>query len=289
VHPAALRALLLHALYRGPERRATARVSIGAPIRFRARLRQRPALLADLSLGGCRLLTTQSVAQSQRMKLYFPSELAQGKAFSIKARVLRVMPAEAAPDGTLAITADFQGLSSSSLAKLRAILAAHASGPARLAPDAATHAAAAAPDATPETCAALSAPKPGSARRERRSGARHAIERRVIALGDEATRVLMGRDISVGGMRVDVNPLLKIGESFRLAIHVNGLEVPLIVTAEVQRNDGDAGVALRFVEISSDAQRYLSETVQALPVVEPCEEGAERGYIVSEILDRQSA
>jgi hypothetical protein len=35
VHPAALRLLILHALYRGPEKREVARVTIGAPIRFR--------------------------------------------------------------------------------------------------------------------------------------------------------------------------------------------------------------------------------------------------------------
>ncbi|MGH0031949.1 MAG: hypothetical protein ACQGVC_19335, partial [Myxococcota bacterium] len=47
VHPAALRAIVLHSLYRGPERRRSVRVSVGAPVRFRAGWRQRAAVLAD--------------------------------------------------------------------------------------------------------------------------------------------------------------------------------------------------------------------------------------------------
>src|SRR6185436_14237297 len=35
VHPAALRALVVHALYRGPEKRRAARVNVGAPVRLK--------------------------------------------------------------------------------------------------------------------------------------------------------------------------------------------------------------------------------------------------------------
>ena len=46
VHPAALRLLIQHALYRGPERRRAQRVSIGLPIRYRSRWLPRRARAA---------------------------------------------------------------------------------------------------------------------------------------------------------------------------------------------------------------------------------------------------
>ena len=47
VHPAALRLLILHALYHGPEKRRNSRVSIGIAVRVRVGLRRRTAILAE--------------------------------------------------------------------------------------------------------------------------------------------------------------------------------------------------------------------------------------------------
>jgi hypothetical protein len=282
VHPAALRALLLHALYRGPEKRRMARVNIGAPVRFRAGWRQRPAILADLSLSGCRLLSQHQVRRGKTFTLNLPAEVSGGKAFSVKARVVRAAQTEVPPPGTNSITATFEAVGPSTRARLKATIKAHSSGPAMF--DDAT---ALRPVAPRPAAEAPEAP----ADSDRRDGARHATSQRVIALGDAATRVLMGRDISLGGMRVDSNPLLSVGDALRLAIHVSGLEVPLVVDAEVHRNDGEHGVALRFVELSSDARRYLGTAVEELPVVEPAEDEGEgdKGYIVSEILEVECA
>jgi PilZ domain len=296
VHPAALRALLLHALYRGPEKRRSTRVSIGAPIRFRAKLRQRSAILADLSIGGCRLITNHTPGRNRRITLSFPSELSDGKVFTIRGRVLRVAPAETEIGGSHVVIATFEETRAGAIRQLRAVIRAHATGPAVLecaiAPRPGTNTAQPAPAQSTDT-QALAAEERGNGDLagpeldERRGAARHIIDKRVIALGDEATRVLMGRDISIGGMRVDPNPLLVIGASLRLAIHVHGLEVPLVVTAEVQRVDEEAA-ALRFVELSSDARRFLSTTVGQLPVLEPGQDDVETGYIVSQILEDSS-
>ena len=55
-HAAALRLLILHALYIGPERRTTARVALSLAIRFRTGVFSRAATLVELSRGGCRLI-----------------------------------------------------------------------------------------------------------------------------------------------------------------------------------------------------------------------------------------
>jgi hypothetical protein len=63
VHASALRLLVLHALYRGSERRKQTRVSVGAPIQIRAGLRKRDALLADLSLQGAQLICRSPIKE----------------------------------------------------------------------------------------------------------------------------------------------------------------------------------------------------------------------------------
>ena len=42
-HPAALRALVVHSLYRGPEKRRSPRVNVGAPVRVKLGWRHREA------------------------------------------------------------------------------------------------------------------------------------------------------------------------------------------------------------------------------------------------------
>lgn len=85
---------------------------------------------------------------------------------------------------------------------------------------------------------------------ERRTDARRAYGHRVIALAEDATRVLLGRDISLGGMRVDPNPELGPGDRLRLAIHVRARSEPLVVSARVIRDDGEQGLVLEFQSLS---------------------------------------
>lgn len=272
VHPAAMRALVLHAIYRGPEKRRNQRVSIGAPIRFRAGWRQRSAILGDLSMGGCRLLTTHPIDPGRSITLMIPAEMAGGKAFTIKARVLRQLPES---NEWHTVTAQFDKLRSKQAARLQATIKAHTSGPATF-----DYQSEPVPESPPEPSPA----KVTQGNGERRSTPRRAIDRRVIALGEEATRVLMGRDISIGGMRVNPSPLLVVGQNVRLAIHVENRDVPLVVTAKVHRDDGERGVVLRFHGLEPDCSRTLNQMIDALPVVEPGGPNAGSGMIVSEIL-----
>lgn len=296
VHRAALRALIVHALYRGPEKRRATRVSIGAPVRFRAGWRQRPAILADLSVGGCRLLTGHPTERGASFALQIPGDVAGGKAFSVKARTLQAGPADGAPPGTQTVTARFENVSRRQHERLRAVVAAHSDGPAvycgagalpssgvrgpapervSLEPATATACASASVGAAPEC--AIEAVEPA----ERREAARCEIEQRVVALGEEATRVLMGHEISVGGMRVQPCPGLEIGMELDLAVHVDERDRPLVVRARVHRDDGERGLVLRFHELDAEVCHYLNDLMDRLPVVD-ADDG--EGYLVTEIL-----
>ena len=255
VHPAVLRALLLRALYRGPEKRRAVRVGIGAPVSLRVGLRKQMALLADLSAGGCRLLSPRVLETGRAVKLLVPKEISGGKAFSLRGSVLR---RSEQPLGDPAYTLRFGAMRSGTRELLKRTIAAHASGPAKLA----------AP--VPEAAQPVAPPSPAPPRQSE--------------LAREADRVLMGREISISGMRVDPSPLLGLGNDVRLAIHASAGEPPLVLTAKVHRDDGDEGLVLRFHGLDDAATRRLNAVIGELPVVAPSRRGPGDGRIVSEIL-----
>jgi len=93
VHPAALRLLILHLVYRGPERRRLRRVNATLPVRYRAGWRPCRGLLLEFSVGGCRLLTDRDLPAGHRIKVMLPAELGLGRKLALKGRVVRCDPA----------------------------------------------------------------------------------------------------------------------------------------------------------------------------------------------------
>lgn len=286
VHPAVLRALIVHALYRGPEKRRSRRVSVGAPVHYRIGWRQRPAILADLSKGGCRLLAAEEVERGRAFRLLVDPAVAGGKAFSVRARSLGFTPAAVGPAGTNAITAKFERISPGLAEKIGAVISAHASGPATFSEEIAQESAGPAVEAPP-TPPLQGAPEPppqvAPEPEDRRQAERHEIERRVAGLDEEATRILMGRDLSLSGMRVDPNPRLRLGDCLDLAIHLEGRQKPLVLGARVHRIDAERGVVLRFLGVPSETARELTDLMAATPLIDPAEGNG--GVLVSEILE----
>jgi hypothetical protein len=332
VHPAALRLLILHALYRGPEKRRASRVSVGAPVRFRSGLRRRPAILAELSTRGCRLMVDSGCHRAvpdRLVTIVLPPEVTDDKrSLSVRGHVMRVSSAEA---GTDVIAVLFELLREAARKRLESIVSAHSHGPAVLdeavalslrslpiIPEAAEPSPITPDDAEPLPSLSedteplrviLEGPEPSPAipedadpqvpdlddtadesPSERRLEDRHTLSRRVIALGDEAARVIIGRDLSVGGMRIDSIPGLALGDRLKVAVHIRSDGQPLVVSTEIVRDDGPEGMALRFVDLSPAAHAYLEEMIGALPrIVESngSKEGA--GVVVSEVVGRRAS
>jgi hypothetical protein len=290
VHPAALRGLILHAVYRGPEKRRSRRVTVGAPIRIRSQWRQSPGILADLSLGGCRLISNQPVKEGRTFKLVVPAEVAgSGKAYRLRARAIRSSGIESdETPGTHSIQARFEPPSQRQLKLLKETIIAYQGGPAMLAGSEALLDAAARHEAAPAAAAMpLRVESDHNAREERREQTRQEIEKRVVALDQEADRVLMGRDLSPGGMRVSPSPHLRTGGDVKIAIHLNDA-APLTLRARVHRDDGERGVVLRFHELPPEASAAFMSLMETTPVVAPGEED-DGGLIVSELLEVESA
>ena len=82
---------------------------------------------------------------------------------------------------------------------------------------------------------------PAGGKKERRVQPRATYELTVPAFGKRALRVLVGRDLSVGGMRIERLPALEVGDRLHLAIYGAPDEAPFLVWGTVVRDDGDVG------------------------------------------------
>jgi hypothetical protein len=280
VHSAALRLLILHCVYRGPEKRRQGRVSAGARVQVRSGLLWRDAILADISLRGARLVCDKPVKPGAKMNLFFPSKTGNTQCFNLTARSLRTTVATDSSEGHIVAVA-FEGLSPVQGQQLRKVFETFKTGPARL-ERAKAHLA----------CSPTARNSEPEERTERRATPRVKFEKHVVTVHDEATRVLLCRDISMGGMRVNPNDTLVPGDKLLVAVHIRSRAEPLLVNARVTRDDGDAGLALEFHDLSKDSADYLKKMVNLLHILgvnnisnDVSNDGPKGSLIISEIVE----
>ena len=297
VHPEALRLLIVHFLYRGPEKRQARRVSIGASVRIRTGLRRRPAILTDLSVSGCRLRCDEWIPAGTRVSISIPAEIACGKRLTLSGRVVHNDRSAA---GT-AVSVEFPALSAKLAERLKGTISAHTAGPAvcegaaagvcaeTAAPRPSEPAAVAVGADDEPTLAPTADPGFSVNRDERRSSPRRDFPKQVVAQGLGVTRVLIGRDISLGGMRVEPHAEVCLGDDLEIAVHLRAHGEPLIIQARIERDDGEDGLLLMFHDLSESAASCLRRMLNFLPIIEVRNEGAEgAGIMVSEILEVKS-
>jgi len=144
-------------------------------------------------------------------------------------------------------------------------------------------------ETAPTTCPPTGQePGAGEGAPERRGARRSAYPRKVPAFGSRALRVLMGRDVSMRGMRVERSPGLEVGDRLHLAIYADAEDAePFLLWATVDRDDGIDGIALRFDPPPAAVAERLEALVASLPSVEPLQGGecAAMGTVVGEILE----
>ena len=316
VHPEALRLLLLHCLYTGDERRREPRVPVGFEISFRMGLLPRRATLADLSSRGCRLLSRFALEPGKRITLQIPQALGSSEVLTLRGRIIRMsLDENLGPDGPYSAGVMFEEVSADVRQELEWMLEERAQGPAMLPPAAGDLSEPVLPDPElagddsrmsidlevdvrldpdPEPKRAESQPKAkqkqasrGAAGRERRRNQRGAYDKKVPAFGTRALRVLVARDLSQGGMRVERFSGLEVGDRLHLAIYGAADQEPFLVWATVMRDDGAGGMALAFDEVHPQIAAQLEKVVADLPAVESLhdDEAHAMGTVVTEILE----
>lgn len=308
VHPEALRLLLLRSLYTGEERRGEERVPMGIEVSFRTGLLPRRATMVDLSSRGCRLLSSYALEPGRRVHVQVPD--GRGGPLLVRGQVIRIsLDEHLGPGGPYSAAVAFDELPEADQSRLSAVLARRAVGSATLI-GTPTDEALLPPEARAndmrrvelpvDVRVAPSAEPPRAidvvdadgdedwdAEPERRNSRRGAYSRRVPAFGDRALRVLVARDLSVGGMRVEQLPGLGVGDRLHLAIYGSAADEPTLVWATVARDDGPEGIALVFDDVSEDVAARIEKVLVDLPAVESLHDDEARamGTVVTEILD----
>ena len=320
IHGRTLRLLLLHEVYRGPERRNRKRTLIGHPIKAGSGLFKQNATLLELSPSGARIEVAGLPKVGSKLRLLIGKELTLGKPLKLDVKVIRCLR----PSGASRRKGAEIGVAMLDPRRdaqtVNALLSRFAKGPApwsgkqtprpgsTVAP--VEKSVEAVPEATPSPAApAAPAPTPtpavdpeSSARRlppshalrpeaapvetpnifvrpiddpgdsmraerqgeelgERRSDPRVPYDQRVVALDEEAARVIVGRELSHGGMRVESSGAIQIGDTLRVALHCGTGHQPLIVLAEAIREDEDDTTVLSFVGLSESQREAMDRII----------------------------
>jgi hypothetical protein len=307
------RLLIARALYRGDERRQDPRVPVGSPVAVAepgsATAAVQPSTtLIDLSNRGCRLFTTEPMAIDQALAFTVP--LAQrgapagedlpgdARPLMLRGRVRRIVEHSGADGRMIAMTFD-PDLPNAERTRLARLINRWASGADSFdpleRPDAPSIPACRLPSIPDLTLDDETDPPVRNrsevgieleAKKERRRGQRAQFEAGVLAQGAQGPVVLIGRDLSPGGMRVEAVGNLRLSDRFRLALHGPEPSDPVIVHAEVVRDDGTDGFALTFRNVDAKSSRRIEKIVACLPAVESLEEGVLGGIraILSELI-----
>ena len=122
---------------------------------------------------------------------------------------------------------------------------------------------------------------------DRRTTPRHPFGAKVPAFGNRALRVLVGRDLGMGGMRIEYHSDLEVGDRLNLAIYGAAGEEPFLVWGTIARSEGTDGMAVVFDPVHSIIAEKLEKLVATLPAVESLhdDETAAMGTVLTEILN----
>jgi hypothetical protein len=304
------RLLVRRAVYQGDERRQEDRVAVGSPVSIGHDGEggdSAAAVLLDVSNRGCRLSSAVPLPLDTRVSVVLPERATGGEPLVLRGHVVRAAPESLRSDDSghqAAILFDAD-IGESGRAQLGDVINRWSMGPPSLdvvdsgSPALPPCESAAIPglmldDETDpairigETVALHVDSVPcESDGAERRVHTRGAFWSPVMATAGKSSRVLMGRDLSAGGMRVERLPDLSMGDELRLALHGTSQDEPFELTARVIRDDGEDGLALAFVGVPAPVAETLEKLVACLPEVESLEESESHGLgaILSEILD----
>jgi PilZ domain-containing protein len=295
VHAEALRLMILHCAYKGEERRNEPRVAVGFEVSFRSGLVTRRATLADLSSRGCRLVARNRLERGKRVKIWIPDAIGAGEPLVVSGRVMHVERTETSAAECFRLGIAFERLDTETRQALTLVIEDHARGPATLRGHGVERRSPPQAAPAPQPAPARPVARPAEARTERaepsshnrRRATRAAYSQTVPAFGDRALRVLVGRDLSIGGMRIQPQDEVELGDRLHLAIYGEPGSEPLLVWGEVGRSDGVRGLMIRFDPLDASTQERMERLVSSLPAVESLHdsEAEAMGTVLSEIVD----
>ncbi len=315
IHPEALRLLLRYAVYAERDRRGRVRHPVGCEVGWWVGWKRNRGRLLDISRAGCCLLVENAPKVGAHIAIKIPAETIGGKTLKLRGRVLRSTP-NAAHGGSerTALGVVLDGITPAvqkSLVDLcerwsesppmlprnerqqTATLAVEENDEGVLAPkpqteDSQVHAEEPSKTETKDsTNTELQDPSLGAAQR---STPRGVFEQEIVQVDEESrvVQALLGRDLSLGGIRVVRQLGLAPGNKLRLALFDTSQQGPLILDAEVSRDDGGSGLFLRFVELSVETTARIEEIIARLPAIESIDPHGDARIVPAGVVSNQA-
>jgi hypothetical protein len=253
-----LRLLAERAGYEGPERRRTLRVAIGAAVEVLVGEDAREAILAQVSASGCGLVAGAPFEAGSRIAIRVPHELTSPRRLTLRGRVLGARRTTTADGETWDVSVGFDPLALPDRVTLRALMAGQ---PVDFRPRGETG-----PDEAGPT---------GRPPRRRRLGS-----------AASGSRVVIARDLSTRGLRVERDPLLREGDEVTVTLHGGGDALPVSLPASVRVGGGGTHWFLAFTEVASESEEALAELRESVAGLGAADGAEAPGFLLAEIRSR---
>jgi hypothetical protein len=269
-----LRLFLLQLLHRGPNRREQLRLPLGDRVQCGAvGAELESGKLVDLTSGMCRILAPRATEPGATIRIVLPEALGGEEKFELQGPVIRCAESESEMgQPAFSILVRFDDLDPAARAQVDKLVSGEQIG-TRVTPLAER------PPVEPEA----PAPQRGAAVQVETAPAtapqrlpRWEYSRRVDVLDFDdmdASQTALGRDLSVGGVRILEHSGLELGAEVTLALYAGQREEPVVVEATVLRDDGEDGLAFIFNSVSDSQRRALEKLCSGLPPLESLQEG----------------
>jgi hypothetical protein len=311
VHPEALRALLRYAIYAERDRRGRVRHPVGCEVGWRAGWKLNRGRLLDISHGGCCLLVEKPPKVGAKIAIKIPAETVGGQALKLRGKVLRSTP-NAAHSGNerTALGIILKDITPATRTVLGELCERWSESPPNLPREERQHAATSSPEESIESesgtkasrtpaakspasqtgdsdASVLRSSSSGDASRTTRRGV---FEQEVVQVDEESrvVQALLGRDLSLDGIRVVRQIGLDPGNKLRLALFDTSQQEPLILNAEVSRDDGGTGLFLRFIDLSPEMATRIEDIISRLPAVESIDADGESRVVPAEVVSNRT-
>lgn len=305
-HDEIWRLLASDALYAGDERREDARIPVGSATSVQTDEGTPRVMLMDVSNRGCRLLSAEPFSAGESIDVRIPDRDGGDGWLTLPGEVARSSSVEGeAPFTHMSAILFSSDISDADRMGLGVLINRWSVGPASLGGTPAGPSVPACesseipglllddetdPAVRIETTVDLGHTDTASGDKaaERRGGDRRSFAVPVVARDQKDRRVLIGRDLSTRGMRVEPHADVSMGDRVQLALHGAESGEPIVVQATVSRDDGDGGLALRFDGLSSGSADELDKLVACLPDLDSLREGEAFGLgaVVGEVLSQ---
>lgn len=245
-----LRLLTERACYSGPERRRMTRVAMGAPVTVRVDGNTHDAILAQLSIGGCGLVSSRAFVVDAALVVEIPPELTKPRRLAISGRVISSRSTTTADGATFDVSVVFDALRLSDRVTLRAVMAGQPI------------------DFRPQ----------GEVKGPKNRAPRRGLRRRPLGGRLGVARVVIGRDLGPQGMRIELDPSLEAGAILDLALYGSGGGDAVLLRGTTERDPEEEAWRVRFEGVSGIAAEGIERLRQACSHDGP-------GFVIAEILE----